>query len=342
MGVPVSWKERMRELGFARSVWTGRPFNCLLQVTNRCNMKCSFCDFWPNGVSPQEELSIEELRSISAQLSGLGRFLVSIEGGEPFVRPDLVDIVRAFSDDHLPALFTNGWYVTTENARALFEAGLAQVGVSIDYAVSSRHDTKRVLPGAFERAWQAVEAFKAAAPHGGKQVHVITVLMSDNVDQIEPLLELSAARGIGHVVTLLSKHGFRRGRGGDEWPTEAVSGKLLSLWKKHSHWRYPGEYVEKIDTFLSGGPMPTCRAGIQSFNIDHVGNVSACIERIDRIAGNLRREPLAAIHARLAADREEVSKCQQCWTACRGFGQLMGEGGTFRGWYDLATRMRSM
>jgi len=88
--------------------------------------------------------------------------------------------------------------------------------------------------------------------------------------------------------------------------------------------------------------MPTCRAGIQSFNIDHVGNVSACIERIDRIAGNLRREPLAAIHARLAADREEVSKCQQCWTACRGFGQLMGEGGTFRGWYDLATRMRSM
>jgi MoaA/NifB/PqqE/SkfB family radical SAM enzyme len=338
----VSWKERRRELGFARTVWSGRPFNCLLQVTNRCNMKCSFCDFWPNGAQPQEELSIGEIRGISAQLAGMGRFLVSIEGGEPLVRPDLVEIVRAFSGDHLPALFTNGWYVTAENARSLFEAGLAQAGVSIDYAVPARHDAKRGLPGASDRAWQAVEALKEAAPHGGKQVHVITVLMSDTVDEIEPLLELSAARGVGHVVTLLSKHGYRRGKGIDEWPNAEVSGRMLALWKRFPHWRYLREYVEKIDTFLSGGAMPTCRAGIQSFNIDHVGNVSACIERIDRTAGNIRREPLAAIHARLAADRDEVAKCQKCWTACRGLGQLIGEGGSLRGWYDLATRMRSM
>ncbi|HEV3027143.1 MAG TPA: radical SAM protein, partial [Planctomycetota bacterium] len=228
----MSWKERMRELGFARSIWTGRPFSCLLQVTNRCNMKCSFCDFWPNGVSPQEELTLDEMRSISRQLSGLGRFLVSIEGGEPFVRPDLVEIVRAFSGDHLPALFTNGWHVTDENAEALFGAGLAQAGVSIDYAVPERHDAKRVLPGAFDRARKAIEAFKRAAPHGGRQVHVITVLMKDNVDQIEPLLELSASHGVGHVITLLARDGYRRGKGGDDWPKEAVSEKLLALWKR--------------------------------------------------------------------------------------------------------------
>jgi MoaA/NifB/PqqE/SkfB family radical SAM enzyme len=338
----MSWKERMRELGFARSIGSGRTYNCLLQVTNRCNMKCSFCDFWPNGVPPQEELSIEEFRSLSRQLSGLGRCLLSIEGGEPFVRPDLVEIVRAFSDDHLPVLFTNGWYVTAENAKALFEAGLAQAGVSVDYAEAARHDAKRVLPGAFERAWKAVDAFKAAAPHGGKQVHVMTVLMSDNVDQIEPLLERSAARGVGHVVTLLSKHGYRRGKGVDEWPTGSLSGRLLALWRRFPHWRFWREYVERMDAFLSGGAMPTCRAGIQSLNVDHVGNVSACVERIDRIVGNIRREPLAAIHARLAADREEVSKCQKCWTVCRGFSQLMSGGGTLRGWWDMATRMRSM
>lgn len=338
----MSWKERVREMKFARSVLAGRPYNCLLQVTNRCNMKCSFCDFWPNGVAPQEELSLDEIRSISRQLSELGKFLVSLEGGEPFVRSDLVDIVRAFSDDHLPTLYTNGWYVTPENARALFDAGLTQVGVSIDYAEALRHDAKRVLPGTFERAWRAVDAFRDAAPHGGKQVHVMTVLMADTVDELEPLLELSAARGVGHVVTLLSKHGYRRGRGGDAWPSGALSDRLVGLWEKHPHWRFWREYLERMDTFLAGGPMPTCRAGIQSFNIDHVGNVSPCIERIDRIAGNVRREPLKEIHARLAADREEISKCQQCWTACRGFSQLLGDGGSFRSWYGLATRMRSM
>lgn len=338
----MSWAETKRELGFARAILSGRPYNCLLQVTNRCNMKCSFCDFWPNGVVPQEELSLDEFRSLSSQLSEMGRFLVSIEGGEPFVRPDLVEIVRAFSGDHLPTLFTNGWYVTPGNAKALFDAGLTQVGVSVDYAVAARHDAKRVLPGAFDRAWRAVDAFRDAAPHGGKQVHVMTVLMSDNVDQLEPLLELSAARGVGHVITLLSKHGYRRGKGVDEWPSGSLSERLLGLWKKFPHWRFWREYVEKLDAFLSGGRMPTCRAGIQAFNIDHVGNVSPCVEKIDRIAGNLRREALAAIHARLAADRGEISKCQQCWTVCRGFSQLMGEGGTVRGWWDMATRMRSM
>ena len=64
----MSWTETKRELGFARAIFAGRPYNLLLQVTNRCNMKCSFCDFWPNGVAPQEELSLDEFRSLSAQL----------------------------------------------------------------------------------------------------------------------------------------------------------------------------------------------------------------------------------------------------------------------------------
>ncbi|MBI3890780.1 MAG: hypothetical protein HY303_04545, partial [Candidatus Wallbacteria bacterium] len=48
----LSPRELRRDLGFAAGLLLGRPFSCLLQVTNRCNMRCSFCDFWPNGVSP--------------------------------------------------------------------------------------------------------------------------------------------------------------------------------------------------------------------------------------------------------------------------------------------------
>ncbi len=337
----MSWHELRREMGFASAILRRRPFNVLLQLTNRCNMKCSFCDFWPNGVKPEEELSLDDFRGLEEDLAGLGRFLVSLEGGEPFVRPDLVEIVRVFARRHVPVLYTNGWYVTPENARALFEADLVQVGVSIDYAVAARHDAKRGLAGASDRAWRAIDTLRDAARHGGKQVHVITVLMNNNVDQIEPLLALSRERGVGHVLTLLSRSGFRRGQHGDEWPAAGVSDRLADLWRRNPHWRSWGEYVETIDSFLSGGPMPTCRAGLQSFNIDHVGNVSPCIEKIDRVCGNVRREALRDIHARLVADRSEVESCQQCWTLCRATGQLMGAGGSLRSWRELATRMRS-
>ena len=50
----MSWAEQQRDLRFAIGVLRRRPFQVLLQVTNRCNMQCSFCDFWPNGVSPSE------------------------------------------------------------------------------------------------------------------------------------------------------------------------------------------------------------------------------------------------------------------------------------------------
>ena len=336
----MSWKEMAREAGFARSLLAKRPFDVYLQVTNRCNMKCSFCEFPAKAATPKEELTLDEFRAVSRQLSEMGRMLISIEGGEPFVRGDLVDIVRAFSDDHIVVVYTNGWYVTPENAKELFAAGMTQVGVSIDFP-DQRHDAKRALPGSFERAARAVELFRDAAPHGGKQVHVMTVLMKENQDDVEPLLQWTAERRVGHVFTLYSDQGSHRGKGVDRRPSAPIGEKLAALWDKYSHWRFFRGYYEKMDDYLEGRAMPVCRAGMQTFNIDHVGNVAACIEKIDKPAGNVRNEPLAEIHRRLAADRAEIERCQDCWTACRGFGQSLGNGPPLRSWWQLSTRMRS-
>lgn len=330
---------KRNDLRFGLGMLRRQPFQCLLQVTNRCNMQCSFCDFWPNGVPPREELALADFQHLAQDLGAIGCFLVSIEGGEPLVRPDLPDIVRAFAARHVPLLYTNGWYVDQARAQALFEAGLTQVGVSIDFPDAKRHDAKRRWPGAFDKARRAIELFRDAAPHAGKQVHVMTVLMRDNQDDIERMLELSAALEVGHCFTLLSGKGFRRGHV-DAMPTRALSDELAHAWRRHPHMRMFRDYLERIDGFLSGGEMPRCHAGAQSFNIDHCGNVAPCIEKIDRAVGNVRTERLRDIVARLR-DLPEVRACQDCWTLCRGFSQAMGAGGDLRSWTDLATRMRS-
>lgn len=335
----MSWGSAVREADFTRSVLGGRPFDVLVQVTNRCNMTCPFCDFWPNGAPPQEELTVAEMARLSDQIAEAGTCLVSIEGGEPFVRPDLVEIVRVFARRHLAVLYTNGWYVTEESARALFAAGLTQVGVSIDYP-DRRHDAKRGLPGASEKAWQAVELFRDAAPHGGRQVHVMTVLTRDNAAGIEALLQRTRDLDVGYVLTLLSTHGFRRGRGGDALPEPGIGEKLAELWDRYPHWRFFREYLERMDDFLGGAALPVCGAGRRAFNVDHLGNVAPCIEKIDTPVGNLRETPLGELRARLAARRDEVESCQACWTACRGFVQIGSRPGV-RGVWQMATRMRS-
>lgn len=337
----MTWREARRDLAFAAGLATCKPFQVLLQVTNRCNMKCPFCDFWPNGVPPKDELTLADYDRLTGELAELGTFLVSVEGGEPFLRPDLVDIIRLLSRKHLPLLYTNGWYVTPEKASAAFAAGLTQVGVSIDFPDAARHDAKRVWPLAFDKAWAAVRAFRDAAPHAGRQVHVMTVLMEENWRDLEELLKASAAEGVGHCITLLSTEGFRRAEAGGELPRERVARRLVELWERYPHFRIFRQYLEGIDDFLSDRDLPECHAGVQSFNIDHIGNVSPCIEKIGIVAGNVRKESLKAIHARMSR-REGIRGCQDCWTACRGFAQALGGGGTWAGWRDLGGRMRSI
>ena len=327
-------------LRFAAGVALQRPFQCLVQITNRCNMTCSFCDFWPNGVASDKELSLTDYQRVAAELSRIGTFLVSIEGGEPFVRRDVIDIVRAFAAHHLTVLYTNGWYVDERAAQALFAAGLTQIGVSIDYSQGARHDAKRGIPGTFERACRALRLLRDAAPRGGKQVHVMTVLTADNHLDLDALLELSATLGVGHCITLLSNRGFRRGKH-DALPPAGVTSKLLELWQRHPHLRVFRDYLQRADAFLrNDAELPRCRAGVQSFNIDHCGNVSPCIEKIDQPVGNIREVPIAELLARMR-DLPAVAQCQDCWTLCRGFSQLLGQGGSATAWRDLLVRMRS-
>lgn len=310
-----------------------RPFNALAQVTNRCNMRCPFCDFWPNG-APKEELSAPEWARVAQELAGLGTFLISVEGGEPLVRADLPEIIAGFREaGHLPLLYTNGWFMDEERVAALVGAGVHQVGVSVDFPDAARHDAMRRTPGAFDRALAAVERLVGAI--GGRRVHLMSVLMRQNQGDLDALFQLSARLGVGHHLTLLSDQGFRRGKLEDaSRPDAEVMAGLPALARRYGHVSSFRSYLEGIPRFLSEGALPRCRAGIQSFNIDHIGQVSACIETLDRPVGSVREASMATLHHRLReADRGRG--CQACWTLCRGTAQALGRGGGLGDWVDL-------
>lgn len=331
----------LKDARFATGLVLRKPFSVLVQVTNRCNMMCSFCDFWPNPAPKKDELTTDDFRRVADELADLGTFAVSIEGGEPFARPDLVEIVRAFGKKHIPMLFTNGWYVTRENAKALWDAGLVHASVSIDYPDADRHDAKRGVEGTSARAWRAVELFRDTAPHGGRQVNVMTVLMEDNHRDFGALIAKSAAAGVGHQITLISVNGYRRGKGPDRLPPASFADELERLFAAYPHLRFFSSYFDGMRAFLGGGgKLPKCDAGAQGFNIDHVGDVAACIERIGEPVGNVKTESVKRLFKKLESTRAVVSTCQQCWTACRGFQQALGGGASRRAFSELATRMR--
>src|SRR5215470_18737001 len=186
------WRGARLLAGFLRA----RPIHCIVQVSNRCNLTCGFCSFWERPAHPRDEMTVEDFEVISAKLAEAGSMVVSIEGGEPTLRPDIVGIVRAFARYHHPIMFTNGWRIDVALARELWAAGLTEIGVSLDYANPAQHDAHRGLPGTFDAALRAVEILRDTAPAGGRQMVMISVAMHDNEDQLEDLLRISRSLGV--------------------------------------------------------------------------------------------------------------------------------------------------
>ena len=324
------WRGARLLAGFVRA----RPIHCIVQVSNRCNLTCGFCSFWERPAHPRDEMTLQEFEVISAKLAEAGSMVVSIEGGEPLLRPDIVEVVRAFARYHHPILFTNGWRVTEPLARELWNAGLTEIGVSIDYAAPERHDVHRGAQGTFAAAVRALQTLRDTAPNGARQVAVMTVLMHDNVDQFEDLLRLSAQHGVMHQCTLLSTGGDGRAQAGQALPHAGLGARLLELKARYPHFISYSGYLEGVDRFLAGGVRTPCWAGERFLNIDHLGEVSPCIEKLHLRAGNIRREPWSVIADRLRGF-EELRTCTDCFTSSRGFVEEMSGPPRLRSWREF-------
>lgn len=295
--------------------WTaGHPLWCAWQVTYRCNFRCSFCGYWRDPMGRAPEPTVEEYARGAKKLASYGSMFVSLAGGEPLLRPDLPEIARAIARFHLPFVTTNGWLATKESAEALMAAGVWGVSVSIDYAQPDRHDAARGCPGAWERAWRAVEYFSRARRFDYQRVNVMAVLLHDNLNDLETLMKMAAERGAYFMVQPYSRR--KTGSREFEHRNGPVAPRLLELWRRHRNFLSNPRYLARFDQYFRGG-VPNCRAGRAFFNIDSTGDVAVCVENRLRPVANLLRDTPHVIRDRLRQAARN-NACAACWYNCRG------------------------
>ena len=286
-----------------------------LQILYQCNFRCMICDFWKEPYKDMPMLSPLEVETISEKLRSIGPLIVTIGGGEPFLHPKLIEIVRALAEHHFPVMICNGWFMTPDRARELWKAGLYEVSISVDYATPGKHDRQRGMPGAFERALAGLEMLNKNRSYSHQRVHMISVVMDDNLDEIEPLIQLAREAGVTYLVTLYSNgRGIKTARS----PKRDVSAHLLGLRNKYSNFVGVRGYLSRFNeaSRIGNGVIP-CYAGKNLFNIDCQGNVTRCIDRLDQIAGNILSDDVDALERSLMK-QFEANDCGECWTSCRG------------------------
>ena len=302
----------------ARLLYSGlrkRLIHLNLQLLYQCNFKCDICDFWNPPFTEMPKMSLEQIRIIAEKLKPLGPQFISVGGGEPLMHENLCDIISLLARDNFPVMICNGWFMTPEKARALFEAGIYEVSISVDYANAARHDAQRNMPGAYDRALKALVMLNENRVHADQRVHMISVVMEDNIDEIEPLVKMSKDMGITY---LLSFYCNSRGRKEARISPKEIARRLLDIQSRYPEFvslpEYLGRFAEAGEAGHGIGP---CYAGKNLYNIDCLGNVTRCIDRLDDPVGNIFTDSLG--HLVKGLHRQFLSQdCTQCWTSCRG------------------------
>lgn len=177
----------------------GREIHDLrISVTDRCNFSCVYCKSAdPKNYFPHHDLlTWEEFLRLSRVLVGLGIRKVRVTGGEPLLRPGVVEFIGALSKlEGLRdvAITTNG-YLLPEKARALAAAGAPRVTVSLDSMDPQKFARITRTPASFEKVMAGIDA---AIEAGLAPVKVNVVLMRGfNDDEIVDFARLARKREI--------------------------------------------------------------------------------------------------------------------------------------------------
>jgi radical SAM protein with 4Fe4S-binding SPASM domain len=203
------------------------PVCLYLETTNRCNLLCTTCPRTYAELEPPADMSWELFTSIVDQVPDLARAV--LHGvGEPMLVKDLPRMVRYLKDRGVYVLFnTNGTVLNARNGRALIEAGLDELRVSLD---ASNRASFLAVRGAdfFDRILRNVRAFREMQEregHAKPRVSAWLTGLKETLPELPAFVRVAAEIGVKEVY-LQRLVFFEEGAIGKARPDQALYERL--------------------------------------------------------------------------------------------------------------------
>ncbi|MDJ0784213.1 MAG: mycofactocin radical SAM maturase [Desulfosarcinaceae bacterium] len=237
------------------------PVNVTWEVTYACNLACIHC-LSDSGARRPQELSTEACRAVIDELAALKVFQFNIGGGEPFMRPDFLDLMDyAHQKGMVTCISTNGTLIDRETARRL-DHPLVYIQVSLDGASPGSNDPIRGK-GSFDKVLHALDCLRER----DIEVSINTVLTRLSYPELDQLKALAAQYGAKLRVSR-----FRpSGRGKRSWQRLNVSAEEMLHF---SAWLNRNLGVSTGDSFFSVSTEERRSLGL---NMCGAGKLTCCI-----------------------------------------------------------------
>jgi len=137
------------------------PREIKVEITSRCNLRCSYCYYFDNDAVDYHDVSTEEWLQFFEECGKANVMKIRLAGGEPFMRKDLRVLLDGIVRNHMRYSFlSNGRLINDDIAAYIAETGRCDsIQVSIDGSTSATHDSHRGA-GTFEHAINGIRTLQ--------------------------------------------------------------------------------------------------------------------------------------------------------------------------------------
>lgn len=298
-----------------------KPIDAVVAVTYACNSRCVMCDIWK--MEAKKPLEAKEYLKLPSSLKYL-----NISGGEPFLRPDIVDVVKNMRKACPKAqlIFSSNGLVPELVVEKMKEIQKFYpkigIGISMD-GIGKMHDKIRGIDGAYNKA---IKTIKDLQKIGIKNIRLAFTVSTINVDHLAKTYNLAEKLGVEFTMAFAQSSDFYfGGKQNFENPDEEILKQefdhvIKNEIKKIKPKRWLRAYfTEGLYNFATTDKQPLpAYAGQDFFYLDPFGKIYPSVVH-NHIMGDITKNSFDKIWHSKKADtiREKVKKEEkQVWMIC--------------------------
>jgi radical SAM protein with 4Fe4S-binding SPASM domain len=293
---------------YARALDRAVPLKAVIEVTERCNLRCYHCYVDKAG----QELPTDRLVGLLQELAEEGCLMVTLTGGEVALRDDFLELAAAVRRQRMQlTVLTNGTAFTPSDLDDLARLKPARVAVSVYGATPEVHESVTGVPGSFERSMATVRTLRSL----GVSCRLHGVLLDENCAEFGKVADLAEELGCDwrfDPTVVPTESGGRH-----------VVDHRVSVHKLQRFFFHPKtagrtkEYAVSHDGIEARRRATNCGAGTAAVFVSSDGDVYACMG-FPPTFGNILHESFATVWRGAVAEAhrrrmlEPLATCDAC------------------------------
>jgi MoaA/NifB/PqqE/SkfB family radical SAM enzyme len=268
------------------------PLSLYLAITDRCPFHCSHCSYAGRDVG---RMSHETLLEVIGQIKKSGTCTLGLTGGEPLLRDDLEELIRAAGPEMATIIFTTGYGLSEARAKKIAEAGPTCFTIGLESSKAEEHDAVRGLKGSFDAAERAVGLLNDA----GVYTAISTIGKREKIasGELDRMYELGRRWGVKEFRIIAPVATGAMVTCAASMLTDEEYQTLYDFHAKYNTASGDGPVVASF-AYLESEKLFGCGAGYHHVFIDANGEVCPC-DLTPMGFGNVTKEPFSEIWTRM-------------------------------------------